>query len=199
MGFKVVLLSIFLAGAIVTLAFFSGFVVFINQFPSTSVLLNHVWSILGTSVVFFFLDLCLYFYSLGQIRKSLDKKDAENSSYWYRMNDLSINIFLGIGVIYTAIGMQSGLNASLGNLTQETAKDIGAWGILNRMVRGGIIMALTTTIVGGVGGYIMRLLRHLTLGRLIEKARKWNRETRDREILSVLHEIRDGINNLNGK
>jgi len=198
-GFKVVLLSIFLAGAIVTLAFFSGFVVFINQFPSTSVLLNHVWSILGTSVVFFFLDLCLYFYSLGQIRKSLDKKDAENSSYWYRMNDLSINIFLGIGVIYTAIGMQSGLNASLGNLTQETAKDIGAWGILNRMVRGGIIMALTTTIVGGVGGYIMRLLRHLTLGRLIEKARKWNRETRDREILSVLHEIRDGINNLNGK
>ncbi|MFP6871163.1 MAG: hypothetical protein VCE91_17850 [Nitrospinota bacterium] len=199
MGFKVVLLSIFLAGAIVALAFFSGFVVFINQFPSTSVLLNHVWSILGTSVVFFFLDLCLYFYSLGQIRKSLDKKDAENSSYWYRMNDLSINIFLGIGVIYTAIGMQSGLNASLGNLTQETAKDIGAWGILNRMVRGGIIMALTTTIVGGVGGYIMRLLRHLTLGRLIEKARKWNRETRDREILSVLHEIRDGINNLNGK
>ena len=192
-------MSIFLAGAIVTLAFFSGFVVFINQFPSTSVLLNHVWSILGTSVVFFFLDLCLYFYSLGQIRKSLDKKDAENSSYWYRMNDLSINIFLGIGVIYTAIGMQSGLNASLGNLTQETAKDIGAWGILNRMVRGGIIMALTTTIVGGVGGYIMRLLRHLTLGRLIEKARKWNRETRDREILSVLHEIRDGINNLNGK
>ena len=199
MGFKVVLLSIFLAGAIVTLAFFSGFVVFINQFPSTSVMLNHVWSILGTSVIFFFLDLCLFFYSLGQIRKSLDKKDVENSSYWYRMNDLSINIFLGIGVIYTAIGMQSGLMASLGNLTQETAKDIGAWGILNRMVRGGIIMALSTTIVGGVGGYIMRLLRHLTLGRLIEKARKWNRETRDREILSVLHEIRDGINNLNGK
>ena len=199
MGFKVVLLSIFLAGAIVTLAFFSGFVIFINQFPSTSVVLNHVWSILGTSVVFFFLDLCLFFYSLAQIRKSLDKKDVENSSYWYRMNDLSINIFLGIGVIYTAIGMQSGLMASLGNLTQETAKDIGAWGILNRMVRGGIIMALSTTIVGGVGGYIMRLLRHLTLGRLIEKARKWNRETRDKEILSVLHEIRDGINNLNGK
>lgn len=199
MGFKVVLLSIFLAGAIVTLAFFSGFVIFINQFPSTSVVLNHVWSILGTSVVFFFLDLCLFFYSLGKIRKSLDKKDVENSSYWYRMNDLSINIFLGIGVIYTAIGMQSGLMASLGNLTQETAKDIGAWGILNRMVRGGIIMALSTTIVGGVGGYIMRLLRHLTLGRLIEKARKWNRETRDKEILSVLHEIRDGINNLNGK
>jgi hypothetical protein len=198
-GFKVVLLSIFLAGAIVTLAFFSGFVVFINQFPSTSVVLNYVWSILGTSVVFFFLDLCLFFYSLGQIRKNLDKKDAENSSYWYRMNDLSINIFLGIGVIYTAIGMQSGLMASLGNLTQETAKDIGAWGILNRMVRGGIIMALSTTIVGGVGGYIMKLLRHLTLGRLIEKARKWNREIRDREILSVLHEIRDGINNLNGK
>jgi len=197
--FKIILLSIIFAGSFISLAFFSGFVIFINQFPSTSVLFNRIWSTLGTSIVFFFLDLCLYLYSLTKIKTALLNKDIENSSYWYRMNDLSINIFLGIGVIYTAIGMQSALTSSIGYLTQETAKEIGAWGVLNRLVRGGIIMALTTTIVGGVGGYTMKLIRHISLGRLLETSRKWVRESREREVLKILHDIRDGIYNLHGK
>ena len=199
MVFKIILLSIIFAGSFISLAFFSGFVIFINQFPSTSVLFNRIWSTLGTSIVFFFLDLCLYLYSLTKIKTALLNKDIENSSYWYRMNDLSINIFLGIGVIYTAIGMQSALTSSIGYLTQETAKEIGAWGVLNRLVRGGIIMALTTTIVGGVGGYTMKLIRHISLGRLLETSRKWVRESREREVLKILHDIRDGIYNLHGK
>ena len=199
MAFKIILLSIVFSGAFIALAFFSGFVIFINQFPSTSVFFNRIWITLGTSIVFFFMDLCLYFYSLTKIKNALLKKDIENSSYWYRMNDLSINIFLGIGVIYTAIGMQSALTSSIGYLTQETAKEIGAWGVLNRLVRGGIIMALTTTIVGGVGGYTMKLIRHISLGRLLETSRKWVRESREREVLKILHDIRDGIYNLHGK
>lgn len=95
--------------------------------------------------------------------------------------------------------MQSALTSSIGYLTQETAKEIGAWGVLNRLVRGGIIMALTTTIVGGVGGYTMKLIRHISLGRLLETSRKWVRESREREVLKILHDIRDGIYNLHGK
>jgi hypothetical protein len=37
------------------------------------------------------------------------------------------------------------------------------------MVRGGILLALSTTIVGGVGGYLMRVYKALSLGTKLQR------------------------------
>ena len=36
--------------------------------------------------------------------------------------------------------------------------------VLHKLVDGGILLALTTTIVGGVGGYVMRLVKTMVVG-----------------------------------
>lgn len=78
--------------------------------------------------------------------------------------DLCTSLFFGIGVIWTAIGMRSALLAGLGGLDSEVAAEVGAFAILQRLVDGGILLALSTTIVGGVGGYLMRVYKSLRIG-----------------------------------
>ena len=36
--------------------------------------------------------------------------------------------------------------------------------MLERMIDGGILLALSTTIFGGIGGYLMRVYKTITLG-----------------------------------
>jgi hypothetical protein len=76
--------------------------------------------------------------------------------------DLSANLFFGIGVIWTAIGMRGALLHGLGDpVVSSTA---GAFSVLQRLVDGGILLALSTTIVGGAGGYLMRVIKSVVLG-----------------------------------
>ena len=55
--------------------------------------------------------------------------------------------------------MRNSLLVALGGLDAETAASKGAWYILRQLVDGGILLALSTTIVGGVGGYIMKVIK----------------------------------------
>lgn len=77
--------------------------------------------------------------------------------------DIFTGLFFGIGVIWTAIGMRSALIYALGDLDGASAASLGAFEILRRLIDGGILLALSTTIVGGIGGYFMRLLKALLL------------------------------------
>ena len=77
--------------------------------------------------------------------------------------DLCASLFFGIGVIWTAIGMRGALLFALGDTSQVTA-DSGM-AVLQRLVEGGILLALSTTIVGGMGGYLMRAGKQLVFGR----------------------------------
>lgn len=77
--------------------------------------------------------------------------------------DLCANLFFGIGVIWTAIGMRNALLHALGD--PGAAASEGAFAMLQRLVDGGILLALSTTIVGGVGGYLMRVVKSLSVGR----------------------------------
>ena len=77
--------------------------------------------------------------------------------------DLCASLFFGIGVIWTAIGMRGALLFALGDTSQVTA-DSGM-AVLQRLVEGGILLALSTTIVGGIGGYLMRAGKQLLYGR----------------------------------
>lgn len=77
--------------------------------------------------------------------------------------DLCANLFFGIGVIWTAIGMRNALLHALGD--PGAAASEGAFAMLQRLVDGGILLALSTTIVGGVGGYLMRVIKSVCVGR----------------------------------
>ena len=67
-------------------------------------------------------------------------------------------------MIWTAIGMRGALLEGLGNLNAHSAAKLGAFSILQRLVDGGILLALSTTIVGAVGGYLLRLVKSLAVG-----------------------------------
>jgi hypothetical protein len=78
--------------------------------------------------------------------------------------DIWINLFFGIGVIWTAIGMRGALLDGLGDLDAQSAAKLGAFSILQRLIDGGILLALSTTIFGAVGGYLLRLVKSLAVG-----------------------------------
>lgn len=100
-----------------------------------------------------------------------------------QLSDVWIHLFIGIGVIWTAIGMRSALATTL---NAPAALNEGAGEILSRLVDGGILLALTTTIVGAVGGYIMQLTKTISLG--AELAGYYQRDER-REILTALAQL----------
>jgi hypothetical protein len=83
------------------------------------------------------------------------------------LTDIWTTLFFGTGVIWTAIGMRSALIFALGD--PDTTIQQGAFAMLERMVDGGILLALSTTIFGGIGGYMMRVYKAVTLGALLQQ------------------------------
>ncbi len=118
---------------------------------------------LGLSVLPFAITLSLYCYSLRALAGRLNKQSPQNEvAQLEHLTDVWTSLFFGVGVIWTAIGMRSALLHALGD--PAVAAQSGAFAILTRLVDGGILTALTTTIVGGVGGYLMRVLKSSYLG-----------------------------------
>jgi hypothetical protein len=106
--------------------------------------------------------------SLAQLRKKLESGAPTNEIVQLdHMTDIWMTLFFGTGVIWTAIGMRSALLFALGD--PESSLQQGAFGILQRMVDGGILLALSTTIFGGVGGYLMRVYKSVTIGSLLQQ------------------------------
>ena len=118
---------------------------------------------LGLSVLPFGITLALYIYSLRALARRLGDNAPQNEvAQLDHLIDVWTSLFFGIGVIWTAIGMRSALLHAIGDPT--VAAQSGAFAILARLVDGGILTALTTTIVGGIGGYLMRVIKSLHLG-----------------------------------
>ncbi len=124
---------------------------------------------LGYSIPFFLLTLMVYLVCLRRLSRLVNAAPASPVALMdaERKVDLSINIFFGIGVLFTAIGMRNSLLAALGGLDAETAASRGAWFILRQLVDGGILLALSTTIVGGAGGYLMKVAKTWLVGKQI--------------------------------
>ena len=118
---------------------------------------------LGLSVVPFGITLCLYLFNLAQLARRLDEdRPQAEIAQLEHLTDVWTSLFFGIGVIWTAIGMRAALLHALGD--QEILASAGAFGVLERLVDGGILTALSTTILGGAGGYLMRLGRTFYIG-----------------------------------
>lgn len=124
---------------------------------------------LGSSVWLFGVVLVLYVLNLTRLQRLLEEDPATADRVLSRdivsldqLSDVWIHLFVGIGVIWTAVGMRSALQSALadpGNALTDTAGNV-----LRDLVDGGILLALTTTIVGAIGGYLMRLGKTLLVG-----------------------------------
>lgn len=127
---------------------------------------NSILDNLGMSIPFFIFAFIMYVLSFRRLDLLLTTKSPkiESVADLESKVDLWTSIFFGIGVIFTAYGMQKSLVTTLGDLDADTAASRGAFYILQSLVHGGILLALWTTIAGGVGGYIMRVCKTHWLG-----------------------------------
>ena len=118
---------------------------------------------LGHSVWLFVSVLGLYTLHLRKLTGLLRSAPAERQvAALDQLIDVWTQLFIGIGVIWTAIGMRSALQAAIGDPSAALGDSAG--NVLQRLVDGGILLALTTTIVGGIGGYLMRLGKTVLAG-----------------------------------
>ena len=116
------------------------------------------------SAIPFAVVLLLYLMELWKLRNLLSSPgpSPDRVVRHEQLLDLCSNLFFGIGVIWTAIGMREALLFALG----ERGEDVeSAFAVLERLVDGGILLALSTTIVGGIGGYLMRTIKSVVFGR----------------------------------
>jgi hypothetical protein len=161
----------------------------ILETPRIQVLAEWIRRNLGLSVIPFGLTLALYLHSLRALSHSLGQDGSQETiAQQEHLLDVWTSLFFGIGVIWTAIGMRSALLYALGD-PAVTAQS-GAFTILQRLVDGGILTALTTTIMGGVGGYLMRVVKSSLLGtRLSRYYDRQEREHADRieDLLRGIH------------
>lgn len=136
------------------------------KIPSVQRVLAWTYANLRLSIIPFFLTFLCFIGSLRRLKRYLGDQcaSAEKVAQTEHLVDIWINLFFGIGVIWTAIGMRGALLEGLGDLNSQSAARLGAFSILQRLVDGGILLALSTTIFGAVGGYLLRLVKSLTVG-----------------------------------
>lgn len=134
-----------------------------DRLPDLSRWLDWAYVNLGSSIPVFALLLLAFFFSLNRLQAQLEREGPINKIVQLdHLTDIWTTLFFGTGVIWTAIGMRSALIFALGD--PDATIKLGAFAILERMVSGGILLALSTTIFGGIGGYLMRVYKTITLG-----------------------------------
>lgn len=168
----ILLLSLFWSILFLCLGVFSGWVTLslsagwlVHPFAT---LYRH----LRLSVVPFGCLFMLYFFLIHKIRKNLGNAETNLSdlTFYDRLLNITISMFFGVGVIWTAVGMESALVQALDGVGHGSeAVGLSASGLLERLVNGGLLLALSTTIFGGVFGYLFRLLKVVLLGRAWDK------------------------------
>jgi hypothetical protein len=160
--------------------------------PQIHVLVEWSRRNLGLSVLPFGITLALYLRSLRSLQRRLDDDPPlEEISQLEHLCDVWTSLFFGIGVIWTAIGMRSALLYALGD--PGVATQAGAYAVLQRLVDGGILTALTTTIVGGVGGYVMRVIKSSLLGARLSRFYEYQEQQHASRVEALLGEIRESL------
>jgi hypothetical protein len=150
---------------------------------------------LGLSIIPFGITLGLYIRSLRLLDQRLvDQRPQDEIAQLEHLSDVWISLFFGIGVIWTAIGMRSALLFALGDPGVTT--QAGAFAVLSRLVDGGILTALTTTIVGGVGGYLMRVIKSSLLGTRLSRYYEAQDQRHSARVEDLLREIRESVDSI---
>lgn len=157
------------AGAVLYLMRRNEFVSFsADRLPNIAPWLDWAFANLGMSIPVFAAILVAYVVGLRRLRARLDGERPINEIVQLdQLTDMWTTLFFGTGVIWTAIGMRSALLFALGD--PDTTIQQGAFAVLQKMVDGGILLALSTTIFGGVGGYLMRVYKSITMGTRLQQ------------------------------
>ena len=166
--------------------------------PEAHQLLAWIYENLRLSVIPFALTLVLYTYSLRRLSRYLESLQTppEKVVQAEHLVDIWINLFFGIGVIWTAIGIRSALLTALGDLDPLTAAELGAFTILQRLVDGGILLALSTTIFGAIGGYLLRVIKAFVVGARLQAYYGAIAQTQMDQLGKTLHSIEDRLTEL---
>lgn len=164
-------------GALVFALSHYGVVTFTNdRVPSLEGWFQWATMNLGSSIPVFAALLLAFFVSLGRLKRMLDGHGPINRIVQLdHLTDIWTTLFFGTGVIWTAIGMRSALIFALGD--PDVSIQEGAFKMLERMVEGGILLALSTTIFGGIGGYLMRVYKAVVLGSSLQA--RYDQEARE--------------------
>jgi len=154
--------------------------------------LHWAYTNLGSSIPVFAALLLAYFITLGRLREALRQdQPITQIVHFDHLTDIWTTLFMGAGVIWTAIGMRSALIFALGD--RAAAMEQGAFAMLERMIDGGILLALSTTIFGGVGGYVMRVYKTVTLGTELQQQYDKAARTDTSEMRASLHRIEEHL------
>lgn len=167
----------------------------LQLYPVSSGLLddagNWVFSNLGYSLIPFSITLTLYLFTLQRLANNLHHNcSVDRVVQGEHLLDIWISLFFGIGVIWTAIGMRGALIYALGDVSQAAGSAIQ---VLARMVDGGMLTALSTTILGGAGGYLMRLGKSLYLGMKLSNYYSQQENQQQQRIEILLSDIRHSL------
>ena len=148
------------------------------------------WRNLGYSLPCFVALLVLYSHSLERLRTALaESSPPDTVRQAEHLTDVWTSLFFGVGVIWTAIGMRGALVYALGE--PELTLDLGAYAILERMVEGGILLALSTTIFGGIGGYLLRIVKHVVVGKRLARVVAMEDRKSDETLVRIEHSLDD--------
>lgn len=159
--------------------------------------LHWAYTNLGSSIPVFAVLLLAYFVTLGRLRNALQNaRPIDQVVQLDHLTDIWTTLFFGTGVIWTAIGMRSALIYALGD--RDAALQQGAFAMLERMIDGGILLALSTTIFGGVGGYVMRVYKTVTLGTQLQQQYDKAARADTSEMRASLQRIEEHLRNENG-
>ncbi|MCP3869512.1 MAG: hypothetical protein GY703_15705 [Gammaproteobacteria bacterium] len=190
MGVALSLCAGFLVTYLVTLWIGTGLLS--EQWLSVMPVVDWVQRNLGLSVVPFVIVLGLYFIGLSRLEVALnERKNPERVAQLENLMDIWISLFFGIGVIWTAIGMRAALLYALGDPGDIDGSD--ASDILRRLVEGGILTALSTTILGGIGGYLMGLGKTLRVGVKLNRYYDAREQTQVLRVETLLDDIRRSL------
>lgn len=167
-----------------------------GQFANPSEWLEWTYTNLGSSIPVFAALLLAFFFTLRRLRSYLRTGRPVNEIVQLdHLTDIWTTLFFGTGVIWTAIGMRSALIFALGDRSE--AIEQGAFAVLERMVDGGILIALSTTIFGGIGGYLMRVYKSITLGAELQQRYDAAARADTSQIRDSLHRIEEHLKDQN--
>jgi len=128
-----------------------------------------VYRHLRLSIIPFSCLLLVYIFLIRRMRRYIKWDNdvyAADLLYYDRLLNITISTFFGVGVIWTAIGMETALVHALSSVgSGQKAESLTAWDLLDRLVNGGLLLALSTTVFGGFCGYLLRLGKIVCIGR----------------------------------
>lgn len=161
---------------------------------------------LGFSVFFFVGLLMLWLGLFTRLNHHLTThSSAEVVQHAVQKLDLTVNLFIAVGVIFTAIGLRDCLISTLGGigggLGEQSSTDISAFEMMGALINNGLLVALTSTIIGAIGGYLLKAAKSWCLGAKInaynvhlQQSAQAEVEQKHQQVVDLLDAINQNLN-----